>query len=251
MRLVKISACLIVYNEEKVIKRCLDSIRNIADEIIIVHDGPCSDRTLDICKKYTKKIFVRKHIGEAEPHRPFALKKAKGKWVLVLDADEYLSKESQENIKGLIQSKGVDGYRFIWSIYYRGKKVSFGPLSRLHRLILFRKNRIIIRGIIYDWYRVSGCIRNVNLVIEHKPVNDSYTYKQFKKKDLKWAFIQAKRQIKEKGIKYSSFFYIFKAILLFLYCLFYFIFVKFYFINGFLGIKFSFFEAMYNFNLKI
>ena len=41
-----ISACLVVYNEEKVIRQCLDSIKGFVDEIILVHDGQCTDKTL-------------------------------------------------------------------------------------------------------------------------------------------------------------------------------------------------------------
>jgi Glycosyltransferases involved in cell wall biogenesis len=69
----KISACIVVYNEEKVIKRCLDSIKNVVDEIILVHDGPCKDRTLEIAKRYTNKIFIRPHVGMMESTSCFCL----------------------------------------------------------------------------------------------------------------------------------------------------------------------------------
>ena len=78
----RISACLVVYNEEKIIKNCLASIKDAVDEIIVVHDGECIDKTLEICKSYTNKIFIKQHIGEAEPHRPFGFKQATGDWIL-------------------------------------------------------------------------------------------------------------------------------------------------------------------------
>ena len=190
---MKLSACLVVYNEEKLIKRCLESIKGIADEIIVVHDGPCNDKTLDILKRYTKKIFVRERIGEAEPHRPFCLEQARGEWVLSIDADEYLSKELRDHIRSLIENKNVDGYRFIHTICHNGKRVKKGPLSRVYRLILFRKNKVSISGRIHEWYNVDGTIKDINLVIEHKPVIDAISYEAFKKKDLKWAYLQAGR----------------------------------------------------------
>ena len=52
----KISANVVVYNEERNIKRCLDSVRDAVDEIILVNSGPCTDRTLEIAKRYTKNI---------------------------------------------------------------------------------------------------------------------------------------------------------------------------------------------------
>ena len=55
----KISACLVVRNEEKIIKKCLDSIKDVVDEIIIVHDGEYNDKTLKICKIILIKFLFR------------------------------------------------------------------------------------------------------------------------------------------------------------------------------------------------
>ena len=52
-----ISVIMVVYNEEKIIETCLKSVENIASEILVMHDGPCKDNTLKICKKYTNKII--------------------------------------------------------------------------------------------------------------------------------------------------------------------------------------------------
>ena len=56
----KISVVMVVYHEEKIIRRALNSIKDIADEILILHDGPCKDNTLKICQEYTKNIFETK-----------------------------------------------------------------------------------------------------------------------------------------------------------------------------------------------
>jgi len=82
-----LSICLVVYNEEKMIRRCLESIKNLADEIIIVLDGESQDKTEAICREYTDKIFIRKHIGFSDPHLPFAFEQAKGDWIMRIDAD--------------------------------------------------------------------------------------------------------------------------------------------------------------------
>ncbi len=81
-----ISVCLVVYNEEKIIERCLRSIQAVADEIILVHDGECSDNTLEIAKKYTDKIFIRPHTGDSSLHRVFTYNKAQGQWIFQIDA---------------------------------------------------------------------------------------------------------------------------------------------------------------------
>jgi len=85
MKSQTITALLIAYNEEARIKRYLDNVKSVVDEIVIVHDGPCTDNTLKIARKYTKKIFVMPRIGAPEPRRPLAMekeRKKKSKWVL-------------------------------------------------------------------------------------------------------------------------------------------------------------------------
>lgn len=64
--LTKISACLVVRNEEKVIERCLNSLKGAVDEILIVHDGECGDNTLKIAKKFNADIFIRPMAGVME-----------------------------------------------------------------------------------------------------------------------------------------------------------------------------------------
>lgn len=86
---MKISTCIVLRNEEKVIERCLQSVKLISAEIIVVHDGPCTDNSLVIAKKYQAKIFQEKYIGEAEFHRPLTYTKAQGDWILQIDADEF------------------------------------------------------------------------------------------------------------------------------------------------------------------
>lgn len=83
---IKISAVVCTYEEEKNIAACLESIK-WADEIIIVDDGS-TDKTVQIASKFTKNIYKHKSAGYVEPARNFALSKATGKWVLLVDADE-------------------------------------------------------------------------------------------------------------------------------------------------------------------
>ncbi|MFA6570012.1 MAG: glycosyltransferase, partial [Bacteroidota bacterium] len=101
---MNLSACIVVRNQAIFLDRCLQSIKSVCNEIIIVHDGPCSDDSLKIAKRYKALIFIRPFIGEAEYHRPFAFGKSTGDWILQIDADEYLSAEALSEIPILIQS---------------------------------------------------------------------------------------------------------------------------------------------------
>lgn len=92
-----ISLCMIAKNEEKVLDRCLRSVCNYVDEIIIVDTGS-TDRTKEIAGKYTQRIYDFVWINDFAAARNEAIKHAKGTWIFVLDADEYME---EEDIRGL------------------------------------------------------------------------------------------------------------------------------------------------------
>ena len=83
----KISASLIVKNESKYIKLCLESIKDLVDEIVIVDTGS-TDNTKEICKQYTDKIYDYKWNNSFADARNFALSKCTGDWIFRVDGDE-------------------------------------------------------------------------------------------------------------------------------------------------------------------
>ncbi|WP_078431751.1 tetratricopeptide repeat-containing glycosyltransferase family 2 protein [Metabacillus halosaccharovorans] len=106
-----ISLCMIVKNEEKVIDRCLSSIKNLVDEIIVVDTGS-TDNTKELVSKYTTNIYDFEWVHDFSAARNYAASKATGKWILVLDADEYVDEENFEVfIKELKKDNGIyDAY---------------------------------------------------------------------------------------------------------------------------------------------
>lgn len=72
MSKTKISLVMVIHNEEKVLKRALDSAYDLVNEIIIIHDGKCEDNSIKIAKKYTNKIFFQPHLNNAEHHRIYS-----------------------------------------------------------------------------------------------------------------------------------------------------------------------------------
>lgn len=98
-----ISLCMIVKNEEKTLGRCLESIKNIADEIIIVDTGS-SDRTIEIAKKYDAKIFEFKWCNDFSAARNYSFSKASMDYVFWLDADDLLLEEDRVKLKDLKES---------------------------------------------------------------------------------------------------------------------------------------------------
>ena len=101
---------VVVHNEEAVIARCLESLDGVVDEVIVVHDGPCSDATLDIARGRGCRIFEGPRVGHAEYHRPFAYEQARCEWVLNVDGDEFLSEALRERLRQLAAREGVAAF---------------------------------------------------------------------------------------------------------------------------------------------
>lgn len=98
--MITISLCMIVKNEEEVIGRCLDSIKDIVDEIIIVDTGS-TDKTKEISRKYTNKIFDFKWVNDFSKARNFSFSKATKEYIMWLDADDVILEEDKKKLKEL------------------------------------------------------------------------------------------------------------------------------------------------------
>lgn len=105
-----ISAVINVINEADNLKKCLHSLKNFADEIIVV-DMESTDGSQEIAKKFGAKVFSFRPMKYVEPARNFALSKATGKWIILLDPDEYLPKTLKHELKKITQRNDVDFVR--------------------------------------------------------------------------------------------------------------------------------------------
>lgn len=99
----EISLCMIIKNEEKYIENCLNSIKDLVGEIIIIDTGS-TDKTKEIAKKFTNKLFDFPWENNFSKARNFAISKASKTWVLFLDADETISQIDKEKIKNLLKN---------------------------------------------------------------------------------------------------------------------------------------------------
>lgn len=97
-----ISLCMIVKNEEKNIRRCLDSAKAIVDEIIIVDTGS-QDKTIEICEEYGAKVYQYTWEDDFSTARNFSVKAATSQWILWMDADEELLVSNKEKLNELLK----------------------------------------------------------------------------------------------------------------------------------------------------
>ena len=117
--MLKLSAVIITYNEENNIERCLRSLRQVADEIVIV-DSFSSDRTVEICKKYGAKIYERRWQGYSHT-KNFGNQMAAYNQILSIDADEVLSPELEASILHMKANSLPGIYSFNRKTNYCGK----------------------------------------------------------------------------------------------------------------------------------
>lgn len=108
--MTKISVVINTLNEEDNLPRALASVKKFADEIVVV-DMKSDDKTVDIAKKAGAKVYEYKRIGYVEPARNFAIGKATGKWILIIDADEQLPGSLVKELKKIVKNPSANYYR--------------------------------------------------------------------------------------------------------------------------------------------
>ena len=201
----KISACMVIYNEEKVIRQCLESIKNLADEIIIMHDGECTDKTVAIAKEYTDKVFVLPHVGVSEEHRVFGMNRATGDWILRIDADEFFDPADIDKIRAFITNDKVDGYIFKWEMWNGKAPVYF---KGLQKFCLYRKSAFHFVGVPHQVGHVDGKTEQTDITLHHRPSYNNVVWKSFLNKNKLWVPVHAKYFFPEIVKKYECFNYL-------------------------------------------
>ncbi len=119
--MLKLTVVLATFNEEKNLPGCLNSVKNLADEIVIV-DGTSSDKTVAIAKKYGAKVTVTNNPPNFHINKQKAINKARGAWILQLDADERVSEELSKEIKSKLDvEQSENGYWMPRKNYFLGR----------------------------------------------------------------------------------------------------------------------------------
>lgn len=166
-----ISACITAGNEEPNIRRCLESVK-WADEIVVV-DSFSSDRTEEICKEYTDRVYAHRWLGYIG-QKNLIKDLAKKDWVLFLDADEEISPALRDEIleefeKGT--SREFAGFEFPRLVKYLGRWIRHGDWYPDLKLRLFRKELGECGGKEpHDRLIVDGPVRRLDSCMYH------YTY---------------------------------------------------------------------------
>lgn len=187
--MITISLCMIVKNEEKVLARCLESVKELADEIIIVDTGS-TDKTKEIAYQYTDKVYDFEWVFDFSAARNFAFSKATCDYIYSADADEVIDEENRAKFK-LLKENLLPEIEIV-QMYY-GNQLSFGTIYNYDRELrpkLFKRLRTFewVEPI-HETVRLSPVVFDSEIEITHLP-EQSHTGR-----DL----LAFQRQIKKEG----------------------------------------------------
>ena len=129
----RLSVCMIVKNEERFLGQCLASVKDIADELIVIDTGS-TDRTIEIAREYGAQVGHFEWCNDFAAARNASIAPATGDWILFLDADEELSPAEKQNLPALLNSNNVALIRLPLINTHQGP-ISKSILPRLYRNI--------------------------------------------------------------------------------------------------------------------
>ncbi|NOU93869.1 glycosyltransferase [Paenibacillus sp. LMG 31456] len=163
---ITISLCMIVKNEEQVLERCLSSVKGIVDEIILVDTGS-NDRTKEIAKQFTDRIFDFEWINDFAEARNFAFQQATQEYILWLDADDILLEEDANKLLKLKNSlpSDTDAVSMIYNLAFDEHGNVTSSLRR-NRLVK-RANNFKWIGAVHEYLEVYGNTHYAEICITH------------------------------------------------------------------------------------
>lgn len=166
-----ISAAVLTKNEERNIVECLESLK-WCDEIIVIDDYS-EDNTIKIAQKIGAKVFKHSLNDDFSKLRNFGLEKAKGDWILFVDADERISEDLKDEISYLIsfggRRKQLNGYFIKRTDFMWGKELKYGETGNIKLLRLAKKGKGMWEGMVHETWKVKGKIGQLKNPLMHYP----------------------------------------------------------------------------------
>jgi len=203
---VNISVVINVRNEAENLFKCLRSVRDFADEVIVV-DMHSTDKSLEVAKKFGAKVFSYRPMKYVEPARNFALSKATGRWIILLDPDEYLNKTLKKELKKISLRADVDFVHIPRKNIILGKWFRHSNWWPDYVIRFFRRGHVDWKKEIHSQPTTKGngltLLDSEKLAIRH---NNYTTLSQFVHRALRYSSVQAQELHKNKyTLKTSDF----------------------------------------------
>ncbi len=198
----KISVVINTLNEEANLPRALASIKNFADEIIVV-DMESEDATPQLAREAGAKLYSHKKVGYVEPARNFAISKASGDWILILDADEEIKDNLIKKLRELSSHSKAEYYRLPRKNINLGKWIKNSRWWPDYNIRFFKKGTVTWNELIHSVPMTTG--KGVDLPAEERfaIVHHNYpTVGKYIERMNRYSDIQAEA-LKSAGIKFT------------------------------------------------
>lgn len=190
---------VITLNEQNNIEDCLKSL-NFVDEIIVV-DAGSEDRTVEIARNFTTKVYEPGWLGFVEA-KEYGIERAEGEWILWIDADERVTEQLREQIlKAIDEKRDCAAFRIPRKSFFLGKWIKHCGWYPDYVVRLFKKGKAHFdkKDLVHETLTVDGKVGTLNYPILH------YTYptlKSYFDKFNKYTSLAAK-EAKLKGEKFK------------------------------------------------
>ncbi|MGH1299837.1 glycosyltransferase [Bacillus pretiosus] len=170
--MIKISLCMIVKNEEETLNRCLESVKGIPDEIIIIDTGS-TDQTKTIASRWTQHVLEFKWIDDFSAARNYSFHRASKEYILWLDADDIILPNEREKFLLLKQSLNRD-IDVVSMVYHAALDEHNNVLTSIRRNRLVRTNKNFQwHGIVHEELNVDNQCNffHSDVIVTHKKIN--------------------------------------------------------------------------------
>jgi glycosyltransferase involved in cell wall biosynthesis len=192
---MSISAIIITENEEKNLQRCIESLKFV-EEIIII-DDKSKDKTLEIAEKYKAKIYSRNLNGDFSSQRNFGLEKAKGDWILFIDADEVITPNLRNEIIQVTADplNKNNGYFIQRKDILWGKQLNYGEWGKTRLLRLARSKKGKWKRRVHEYWDIKGSVSALHYPLLH---NSHENLREFISHINYFSTLHAKANLEEK-----------------------------------------------------
>jgi glycosyltransferase involved in cell wall biosynthesis len=166
---MNITGIILAKDEEDNIKDCIKNL-SFCDEVVVIDDAS-EDATRDLAKNLGAKVFTRDKKGNFASQRNFALRKAQGRWVLFIDADERLSDDLINEIKDISKDKenNVMGYYVERIDCMWGKVLKHGETGNIKLLRFARRRAGKWKREVHETWNVVGKVKDLKNPLIHLP----------------------------------------------------------------------------------
>lgn len=243
---MSISTVIVNLNQAEKLKKCFESLKSFADEIIIVDLGS-ADKSLKVADEFNVKIIKHKFEPYVEKVRNFAVSKATGDWILVLDPDEMLGEKIKEELKKVADENKYDAVNIARKNIFFGRWIAHTNWWPDKHIRFFKKGHCVWSGKIHEYPTVKGRILDLGADCEKAIIHYGYTsVSEFMDRQNRYSDIEAENLF-GNGVKFSWILFFWKPVREFL--------VRYIkhagFMDGFYGLALTVLMMIYQFQVMI